>query len=517
MVALTFITRTFDVASLDDRAIRTRRPERPVGTTVALLATLTSLLLPGKALSQEAHYWSEQFGNRSMLLSGTVIGSVSDLGAVFYNPGRLALTENPAFVLSAKVYQWDRYTVKDGIGEGADLKESQFGGAPNLVAGSFTLPFLEDHQFAYSFLTRRRAESQFSFRAERFGVLVEGLPGESYLEGTINAKDGLKEEWIGVTWSRNWWEGISLGFSTFATIENRSRDLAIGVRAVNQDPQAAVKFSRRSYRYSHYGLLWKAGLAMVFDRWLLGLTVTTPKLDVHGTGSVKYEELLAGLASNGDGVSNDLLETSFQGGLDGRAKSPWAVGMGLGWDKGEFAVHLSGEWYSSIPEYRMVSARPFEGQSTGITHTYSVVDEGHSIFNVGLGLEWRASETFSAYASVATDRSVAPPDGTIFLQGKDFVNDKAFAEDFFLSGGGFTWVTRWADLTLGATYAAASQLFDRPPGFPGEGDSGIQSEEGQVRYRYSRWRFLLGFSIPFAKDIADRVKGPGEDRAPPRR
>ena len=56
-------------------------PSRALLTVAAL-----TLLLPGffrPAAAQEAHYWSEQFGNRSMLLGGAVIGSVFDLGAVF--------------------------------------------------------------------------------------------------------------------------------------------------------------------------------------------------------------------------------------------------------------------------------------------------------------------------------------------------------------------------------------------------------------------------------------------------
>ncbi|MCK5702698.1 MAG: long-chain fatty acid transport protein, partial [Cyclobacteriaceae bacterium] len=98
--------------------------------------------------AQDGHYWSENYGNRSMLLSGTVNASVEDLGAVFYNPGRLGLIENPAFVISAKVYEWSTIRIKDGLDEGVDLNQSSFGGAPSLVAGTFSVPFLKDHKFA---------------------------------------------------------------------------------------------------------------------------------------------------------------------------------------------------------------------------------------------------------------------------------------------------------------------------------------------------------------------------------
>ena len=69
-------------------------------------------------LPQDAHYWNIQYGTRSTLLGGAVIGSVSDLSATFYNPGAVALFPDRSFVLSAMVYQIETITVDDGAGPG---------------------------------------------------------------------------------------------------------------------------------------------------------------------------------------------------------------------------------------------------------------------------------------------------------------------------------------------------------------------------------------------------------------
>ena len=61
-----------------------------------------------------------------MLLNGAVIGSVEDLGAVYYNPARMSQFETPAFVISAKVYEYKKTTIKDGLGDDIDLKRSSF-------------------------------------------------------------------------------------------------------------------------------------------------------------------------------------------------------------------------------------------------------------------------------------------------------------------------------------------------------------------------------------------------------
>ena len=66
--------------------------------------------------SQSAHYWTESFGTRSMLLNGVVIGSVEDLGAVYYNPARLSQFESPAFVISGQVYELSSVIIENGKG-----------------------------------------------------------------------------------------------------------------------------------------------------------------------------------------------------------------------------------------------------------------------------------------------------------------------------------------------------------------------------------------------------------------
>jgi hypothetical protein len=80
----------------------------------------------------------KKYGNRSALLNGAVIGSVNDLGAVYYNPARLTQMENQSFVLSAKAYKFYNVRIEDILDEGSDLKENTFGGAPSLVSGTFS-------------------------------------------------------------------------------------------------------------------------------------------------------------------------------------------------------------------------------------------------------------------------------------------------------------------------------------------------------------------------------------------
>jgi len=197
---------------------------------VCVLMTLPFL----QVNAQDGHYWSENFGNKSMLLSGTVNASVNDLGAVYYNPGRLGQIENPAFVINAKVYEWQTIKIEDGIDEGVDLTKSNFGGAPNLVAGTFSLPFLKNHKFAYSFLTRQRTEADFFVRVEEEGDVVETMPGDEIFNGKFQFNSNMREEWIGLTWSYPFTEKFSIGLSNFISVINKSNGLLLNMNALGE-------------------------------------------------------------------------------------------------------------------------------------------------------------------------------------------------------------------------------------------------------------------------------------------
>jgi hypothetical protein len=150
-----------------------------------------------------------------MILNGVVVGSVQDLGAVYYNPARLSQFETPAFVISGQVYELKNVTIKNGLGDNLDLRRSSFGGGPSLVSGTFKLGFLEGHQFAYAFLTRSKSANDFSFAVDTFGNYVKSFPGDEYFSGQISTTNRINDEWMGLSWSYAINEKLSVGSYRF--------------------------------------------------------------------------------------------------------------------------------------------------------------------------------------------------------------------------------------------------------------------------------------------------------------
>jgi hypothetical protein len=474
--------------------------------SLKIIVFLIFMVIYTPSQAQDGHYWSENYGNKSMLLSGTVNASVNDLGAVYYNPGRLGQIENPAFVINAKVYEWLTIKIEDGVDEGQDLNKSNFGGAPSLVAGTFSLPFLKNHKFAYSFLTRQRTEADFFVRVEEEGDIVEGMPGNEIFNGKFRFNSRMREEWIGLTWSYPITESFSVGLSNFISVLNKSNGLMVNMNALGETNNVATLTVDRQYSFDNYGMVWKMGMALDLSKVSLGFTVTTPRASFYGNGSTIYEDYLVGVDTTGDGSIDDGFIFDIQNELSARYRYPWAIGIGMGIHFKKAILHLSAEWFDKVPKYEIFRTDPFIGQSTGDTLSFTLVDELDPVINFGIGLEYDINEKFSLFASFASDYSAVSSNITRFAELENEASNSAFQADFYKFGGGFAINTKAVEITIGATYSGADQEFRRPIDFPEEGEEDpVFDSDDTSTIKFSHWRFVLGFSFPFADKVTKKL------------
>ncbi|TDI67585.1 MAG: hypothetical protein E2O86_08885 [Bacteroidetes bacterium] len=473
-----------------------------------LMLILLSAIFSNPVFGQSAHYWSESFGTTSMLLNGTVIGSVHDLGAVYYNPARISQMESSTFVISGQVYDYTKTRIENGLGDGLDLEKSDFGNGPTLVAGTFKLGFLPGHQFAYSFLSRTDFNTDFTFATDVFGDYVNALPGDEYYSGELTATNQIRDEWIGLSWSYPFNERLSIGVSTFYSSFDRNALLKLQLQAYSPTQTiTGMYIEKRGYTFESHSLLAKIGLSWKTEKATFGVTMTTPKIQGKGTGTSSYETFLAGIDTTGDGNTNDVYIISNQEDLETKHKSPFSFGLGAGFQIGKNSIlHLSSEWYSAIPYYTILKSEPFEGQSTGETLQLEVVETLGSVLNAGLGLEMYLNDNVSLFASFATDFSALDTDPKRLTELGGVLNNTTFRANIWHMGFGTDIKTKFADLTIGATYATANETIDRNITI----DDGQDPVTENAKIFYSRWRFIIGFSFPFLDKAKDSLKGSEE-------
>ena len=105
---------------------------RRISILGSIVAAVSLLAVLGSA--QDSHYWTYQYGTRSNLLGGAVIGSVLDLSGTYYNPGGLSLIETEAveLLMFAKVFHFPTISI-EGLGP-EDLIMSEFRRLPRDAA-----------------------------------------------------------------------------------------------------------------------------------------------------------------------------------------------------------------------------------------------------------------------------------------------------------------------------------------------------------------------------------------------
>ncbi|MCT4643459.1 MAG: hypothetical protein N4A74_00625 [Carboxylicivirga sp.] len=458
-----------------------------------------SIALFSKA--QDAHYWTEQYGTRSMLLSNSVFGSVEDLGAVFYNPARLSVIEDNAFLISGKVYQLSSYSFDTDSDDGRTSPKSQssFGGAPSLLAGTYRIKGWDKHTFAYSFLGRRNMDIEIKESSSIYGNALPSIPGDEYFSGDMRVEKAFNEEWFGASWSYAPNSKFSFGVSNFLTVRKQNAVDQLFLQAYTEAEDVEVFNRNNSYNYSHLGLLWKLGFSYSQPSFSCGLTITTPTVSLSGDGAFGYDRIYTGINDE-----NPIYERDNQSGLKMKYKTPFAIGGGAGYKFKRGSIHVSAEYFGAIKEYTLMQNEPFKGQSTDIEYQSSLIDELNSVLNFGIGYNFVFSEQVYGYVSYSTDFSAAVGSNN---------NDEAFNTRTYAStfnsdinhfGGGVVLKLKRLDLTLGASLATTKYSLDRPLGFPTVDGASLFNETAKTDIRWNRWRFIVGISIPFLNDFAKK-------------
>ncbi len=447
------------------------------------ILVLTCLAISaGSAVAQDTHYWNLQYGARTTLLGGSVIGSVTDLGATYYNPAMVALIEKPEFVISAKAYEYESLTLSDGVGTDLDLSSSNFIPAPSLIAGAIRQSWMGNNRFSYAVLTRQRMNYDVDAAATGTADIIPGAGDDEYLTG-FRSSQRMNDLWVGVSWAHRFAGVTSLGITQFVGVRSQSRRTQILAAAVSDSGEVGSAILINDYDYRNYRTLWKFGFAWDLDNTTVGITMTTPSVNLFGSGDALTAEVASGFDRDGDMVEDPYLRIDAQEDVDAIYKSPMSVGIGVGHKAGDFHFHVSGEWYDKVSRYDVLQTVPYTVQTTGETAENRMIDEAVSVTNFGIGIEHTKSETLSLYGSFNTDFSAAVNDPE--------VNHNVSSWDIYHIAGGSVISYDKLDLTLGLAAAFGSQEVTRRTDISDPANPSGQG--GITKVSYSNWQAIIGF------------------------
>lgn len=445
----------------------------------ALLLNLIIIIIQLSLSAQENNYWNIQYGTRSTLLGGAVIGSVSDLSATFYNPGAIALFPDVKFILSAQVYQLDNYKIKDGAAKGKDLDYSSVVPSPNFVAFDFDFNFLGDDRLAFSILTRQNANLEFSTRIIDSIDVIPSSPGKENFAGGISLDKKFNDVWGGITYSTKLSEKLGLGITGYVSYRSHRIESITILQALQSNGEIASYTDIINYRFTNCRALFKAGLGLNFNPLTLGLTVTSPSLNLFGSGSVGTHLFVSG-------IDTTVFDSNYQDDVKSNFNSSWAIGIGGAYKFWEIKLHLSAEWYNAIKKYYVLDTAPYISQSSGELLTNDLTHEAKSIINFGVGLDYFAEEGLIFSFSVTSDYSAYVKNTTTNLAPNN-------AWNLLHISGGSSFKVWKSDITVGLVYSFGSETLENDINIIPGSENGTISRQSE--FKYSQIKAMLGFEL----------------------
>jgi hypothetical protein len=457
---------------------------------------LVCLIFSIYSWGQQGNYKYNNFGNRSILLSGNVTGSVSDIGLVYYNPARLTELENTGFAFNAKAYQLNSLQLTTVLDEERQLENSSFSGVPSMAGGTFNL-FGE--RFGYSFIARRRSDFNLGISNRKITDNIIGLfpDTEAYnLKASINSK--VKEDWYGLTWAKKISENFSLGISAFASSYryDGSRSVSHTIQ-YNQDA-VAYYLSQTGFDQRSYGLHFKVGAFYEWNTIDLGLNINIPYLEVFEDGKYNYNKVVSGVGSGFDVLYNYIFDD-----LNTRRQEPLGVSIGAGIPIKKNKIHLNIDFVSGLTNYSRLNIPDID---IGDTSPTPVVfnEERQPVFNFGVGGEFYINERFKSYFGFSTDFNAFKENASAFDLSTDNAENTAIGADYYHFSGGIDWKMSWANIIFGATYASGSSRFQNPFNLTASGIDNTNTTESTLRNQ--RYQIIIGLEIPILDNTFNKMK-----------
>ena len=455
---------------------------------------------PSKIRAQESNYSNYEVGSLATMLAGSVTAGIDNISAIYYNPGALSLIESSSVSLETATIFGGSLRIDNGAGEGINIQSSFLDVIPSLIGGIVKSKKAKNWSFGYAAITVNSSFIEFNVRNTMFTNVISSLPGEELYEGIYDYNNKIRENWIGGAASTRINEKFSLGMSMFGVYFSQNYNLrqSAYVSDVVADT-IALNLShndfQRDLRFRSAGLILKLGGVYKFEESQLGLTITTPtlNLDILAHGDVSQT---TSIFVPGGGVPPKSFNL-YGGNLTTYHRTPWIFSLGYKKDFYRAVWNFSLSYYSKVNEYVMVETGPQIFAQPELTKpSLKVYDMAHQTVNLAVGMRKDLREGLSLLAGFKTDFNYSSNE---FLDSQRFIPKMSYWDLYHFTGG-VIWYTAKAHLTLGADYAfgvSSGDLQQVNLSDPTEAGLLFGEKTTDTKTFHNQVTIVLGFSYSF--------------------
>jgi hypothetical protein len=359
---------------------------------------------------QDNNYWNMQFGAKSALLGGAVVGEFADNGAMYYNPGSLQFKDSSNINVSANLYKVERMRIKNALGDGINTTSYNFDVTPQLVSGTKKLG--KHVTIGVVLLTHNDVDISFqqSYSASKSIYPQDSVFKRNYI-GDFDYRNRLNEQWLGFCMAFQLNPKLAIGFTHFFNYRFQRFSQHISASAISTDTVSSPGFTTqydymRDIRYDVISALAKFGLMYRPNPKLsMGLTATMSSGNLFGRGKTYTKIYSSNLAYN---QYDSYTVFDRQRGLNAQYQTPFSLALGIKASLGRLNIHASGEYFAPLEQYDIINPTDsLNINKSGVEYNSSdllgVTYSAQQILNGALGLEYSLSKNFRLLGSFRTD------------------------------------------------------------------------------------------------------------------
>ena len=320
------------------------------------------------------------------------------MGATFYNPGNLSLTDDPNFLFTARVFEFSSLQVDPENSKVTNFGTTSFKPSPSFVVGNITADWLGKNRIAFSVLTRQMMDLKLKTR-------FDGTVDDNSLSNEFTMEETLHDIWVGITWSYPFEKKLGIGITQYIGTRYYTGRNEVNIKTSDSLDRVSAVSGITDYYYLDFRILWKAGIGFTLEPIRFGLTITSPSISLFGSGSTDMNLSGAGLEYDSSNDRDDFLISNYQEDLPSTYNSPFSIGLGAAYKFGKFKIHIATEYYSNVIKYSILSPEPFKSQTGDLTVSNDLTAALDDVLNYGVGLEMYINPKFTLYGALSTDFS----------------------------------------------------------------------------------------------------------------
>lgn len=473
-------------------------------TTITAFICLFALTLQ----AQEFNYWLNSVGSRSNMLAGAVTASVRDNSAIFYNPAGLAFIQNSSLSVSSDGYYLGILNGENMVGTDMDIKSTTVDGIPQIISFIQKVPKLPI-SVTLAFMNRHYSNIRTSYRTEKKTEIFPEIPGQEIYIGSFSYYNKIREDWAGLGYGKKIRDGFGIGISLFGTFRTQNYYLDESADVYEPGQEGALPQIYSNTRFSDefkstaIGLLFIIGATYELDFARLGLTVTTPRINMNFASK---SDLKRNIIKNIPGYAGDPIKISvWQLKVDTRYKSPLSIDLGAEMDLNpQYKLHTKLTYFSRVKKYSILDKLVHQGDNELITPEEleefgNMFLASKPILNAAIAIQKHVSENFEGIIGFRTDFNYL--DESELDPEENFIPGKLDNNLYHISGG-MIWKTEKYDLSIGTSLTLGGKSNAKQ--FINFSDPTIENNLfGEREYianpKYSQLGVFLGFTYFFPR------------------